>query len=125
MLNGTNYKTLSPSPPRRDQMYFDTTTKSLALRVYASGKGTWVLQYRPKNVAGDRSKIGTKKAVLGDRKSMSLSDARIAARRLTSHMAAMLKALEREVRELRQTNETLRKASAYFAQAELDGPLKL
>ena len=40
-------------------------------------------------------------------------------------MAAMLKALEREVRELRQTNETLRKASAYFAQAELDGPLKL
>jgi transposase-like protein len=31
-----------------------------------------------------------------------------------------LKALEREVRELRQANEILRKASAYFAQAELD-----
>jgi transposase len=31
-----------------------------------------------------------------------------------------LKALEREVRELRQVNEILRKASAYFAQAELD-----
>ena len=30
------------------------------------------------------------------------------------------KALEREVRELRQANEILRKASAYFAQAELD-----
>ena len=29
-------------------------------------------------------------------------------------------ALEREVRELRQANEILRKASAYFAQAELD-----
>ena len=29
-----------------------------------------------------------------------------------------LKALEREVRELRQANEILRKASAYFAQAE-------
>jgi transposase len=28
--------------------------------------------------------------------------------------------LEREVRELRQANEILRKASAYFAQAELD-----
>ena len=31
-----------------------------------------------------------------------------------------LKSLEREVRELRQANEILRKASAYFAQAELD-----
>ncbi len=29
-------------------------------------------------------------------------------------------ALEREVRELRQANEILRKASAYFAMAELD-----
>ena len=28
--------------------------------------------------------------------------------------------LEREVRELRRTNEILRKASAFFAQAELD-----
>jgi transposase len=35
-----------------------------------------------------------------------------------------IKALEREVRELRQANEILRKASAYFAQAELDRPLK-
>ncbi len=31
-----------------------------------------------------------------------------------------LKELERENRELRQVNEILRKASAYFAQAELD-----
>jgi transposase len=31
-----------------------------------------------------------------------------------------IKALEREVRELRRANEILRKASAYFAQAELD-----
>jgi len=34
--------------------------------------------------------------------------------------AERLKALERENRELRQANEILRKASAYFAQAELD-----
>jgi transposase len=39
---------------------------------------------------------------------------------LSSDMAARLKALERENRELRQANEILRKASAYFAQAELD-----
>jgi len=31
-----------------------------------------------------------------------------------------VKALEREVRELRRADEILRKASAYFAQAELD-----
>lgn len=39
---------------------------------------------------------------------------------LTTDMAAKLKALERENRELRQANEILRKASACFAQAELD-----
>ena len=38
--------------------------------------------------------------------------------------AERMKALEREVRELRQANEILRKASAYFAQAELDRPLR-
>lgn len=38
----------------------------------------------------------------------------------TSEERARIKELEREVRELRQANEILRKASAYFAQAELD-----
>jgi len=35
-----------------------------------------------------------------------------------SDMAEKLKALERENRELRQANEILRKASAYFARAQ-------
>ena len=35
-----------------------------------------------------------------------------------------IKDLEREVRQLRQANEIVRKASAYFAQAELDRPFK-
>jgi transposase-like protein len=39
-------------------------------------------------------------------------------------MAEKLKTLERENRELRQANEILRKASAYFAQAELDRRVK-
>ncbi len=39
---------------------------------------------------------------------------------LTSTEKDRIKVLEREVKELRQTNEILRKASAYFAQAELD-----
>ena len=38
----------------------------------------------------------------------------------TSEERDRIKALEREVRELRQANEILRKASAYFAMAELD-----
>jgi transposase len=38
----------------------------------------------------------------------------------TSDDRGRIKALEREVRELRQANEILRKASAYFAMAELD-----
>ncbi len=42
----------------------------------------------------------------------------------TTEERARLKALERENRELRQANEILRKASAYFAQAELDRPFK-
>ena len=43
---------------------------------------------------------------------------------LPSDVAEKIKALERENRELRQANEILRKASAYFAMAELDRPLK-
>jgi transposase-like protein len=43
---------------------------------------------------------------------------------LPSDVAEKMKALERENRELRQANEILRKASAYFAQAELDRPFK-
>ena len=38
----------------------------------------------------------------------------------TSEERERIQALEREVRELRQANEILRKASAYFAMAELD-----
>ena len=39
---------------------------------------------------------------------------------LTTTEQARIKELERENRELRRTNDILRKASAYFAQAELD-----
>ena len=39
---------------------------------------------------------------------------------LSTEERARLKELEREVRELRRANEILRKASAFFAQAELD-----
>jgi hypothetical protein len=43
---------------------------------------------------------------------------------ISTDVAEKLKTLERENRELRQANEILRKGSAYFAQTELDRPLK-
>lgn len=39
---------------------------------------------------------------------------------VTSDAAAQIKALERENKELKQANEILKKAAAFFAQAELD-----
>ena len=42
----------------------------------------------------------------------------------TSAEKDRIKELEREVRELRQANEILKKASAYFAAAELDRPFR-
>jgi transposase len=43
---------------------------------------------------------------------------------LSTQEQQRIKELERENRELRQANEILRKASAYFAQAELDRRFK-
>ena len=43
---------------------------------------------------------------------------------VTSEERERLKALEREVKELRKANEILKLASAFFAQAELDRRLK-
>ena len=43
---------------------------------------------------------------------------------MTTDERARLKALEREVKELRRANEILKTASAFFAQAELDRKLK-
>ena len=43
---------------------------------------------------------------------------------MTTSEKDRIKTLEREVRDLRQANEILKKASAYFAQAELDRRFK-
>ena len=43
---------------------------------------------------------------------------------LTTSEREHMKALEREVKELRRANDILRTASAFFAQAELDRKLK-
>ena len=43
---------------------------------------------------------------------------------LTTAERDRIRELERENRQLRQANEILKKASAYFAQAELDRPFR-
>ena len=43
---------------------------------------------------------------------------------VTTDERERMKALEREVRELRRANEILRTASAFFAQAEIDRQIK-
>lgn len=43
---------------------------------------------------------------------------------VTASERERIKALERENRQLRQAHEILKKASAYFAHAELDRPLR-
>ncbi len=43
---------------------------------------------------------------------------------VSSEERERIKALEREVKELRRANEILKLASAFFAQAELDRRLK-
>ena len=65
------------------------------------------------------SKIGCTAQTLNDWiKKNEVDDGRRAG--VPTEVAEKLKALERENRELRQANEILRKASAYFAMAELD-----
>ena len=76
VLNGSNYKRLLPRSGRRDEIIFDHQISSLALRVYASGEGRWLVQYRPRKTEGRLSRVAPKRFVIGDRRFVSLSQAR-------------------------------------------------
>ncbi len=65
------------------------------------------------------SKIGCSAATLHEWVKRSEIDSGTRAG-VPTEVAEKMKAMEREIRELRQANEILRKASAYFAMAELD-----
>jgi len=107
MLTGSNYKSLTVSSGRKEQVFFDGNVKGLALRGYASGKATWILQYRPKNVPGSREKMGTKKAVLGDRNHMTLSEAREAARSLMAKIDQGYDPVENKQLLMKQERSTI------------------
>jgi transposase len=70
------------------------------------------------------AKIGCSAQTLHNWVAQAERDSGVRAAGLSSDERERMKALERENRELRQANEILRKASAYFAQAELDRRFK-
>src|SRR5690554_683082 len=100
---------------------FSVEVRARAVRMVQEHGGEYPSRWAA--VVSVSQKIGCSAHTLNDWvKKAEVDDGRRAG--VPSEVAEKLKALERENRELRQANEILRKASAYFAQAELDRPLK-
>ena len=100
---------------------YSPEVRARAVRMVLEHQGEYVSQWSA--IVSVASKIGCtgetlRKMVRRAERDQGLRDG------TTTEERDRLKALERENRELRQANEILRKASAYFAQAELDRPFK-
>ena len=96
---------------------FSTEVRDRAVRMVLEHRGEHASQWAA--IVSIAAKIGCTAQTLNDWiKKADIDSGRKPG--VTSDERERLKALERENRELRQANEILRKASAYFAQAELD-----
>jgi transposase len=98
---------------------FSPEVRERAVRLVVDHRGEYESEWSAiRSIAG---KIGCTAETL---RSWVRQGERDAGRRpgLTTTERERLKELERENRELRRSNEILRKASAFFAQAELDRP---
>ena len=113
-LSGSNYKLLSSQPGRRDEIVFDAEVPGLALRVYASGAGKWIVQYRPKHSLGARSKMAPKRIVIGDRRFMSLSAAREAAINILARVNAGADPVAEKAARRRRPRNTVGAAMSMF-----------
>lgn len=96
---------------------FSPEVRERAVRMVVDNEGQHGSRW--KAITSIAAKIGCSANTLNDwvKKAEVDSGKRVG---VPSEMAERMKALERENRELRQANEILRKASAYFAMAELD-----
>jgi transposase len=106
---------------KRTRQTFSPEVRERAVRMVREHRGEHASQWNA--IVSIAAKIGCSAGTLHEwvRRSQVDSGERPG---VSTDIAAKLKELEREVRELRQANEILRKASAYFAQAELDRPFK-
>ena len=96
---------------------FSPEVRERAVRMVLDGAGQHVSRWQA--IVSIAAKIGCSANTLNDWvKRAEVDGGRRAG--IPTEMAEKMKALERENRELRQANEILRKASAYFAMAELD-----
>ena len=98
---------------------FSSEVRARAVRMVQEHRGDHASQWAA--IASIAAKIGCTGETLRNWIRQAERDVRPGA---TTDERERIKALERENRELRQANEILRKASAYFAQAELDRRFK-
>jgi transposase len=100
-----------------DRKRYSSEVKERAVRLLREHEDSY--DSRWKALVSIAGKIGCTSETL--RKWVRQSEIDVGARSgLTTSERSRLKELERENRELKRANEILRKASAYFAQAELD-----
>jgi transposase len=97
---------------------FSAEVRARAVRMVLEHKGEHASEWAA--IISIAGKIGCTAETLRRWIRQSESSGGVAQDGMTAEMRERMKALERENRELRQANEILRKASAYFAQAELD-----
>lgn len=96
---------------------FSPEVRSRAVRMVLDHEGDYASRWA--TVSSVASKIGCSPHTLREWVNKAeVDDGKRAG--VPTEVADRLKALERENRELKQANEILRKASAYFALAELD-----
>ncbi len=96
---------------------FSPEVRERAVRLVLETEGQHASRWQA--VMSIAAKIGCTAQTLNDRgKKAEVDSGRRAG--IPTEMTDRMKALERENRELRQANEILRKASAYFAMAERD-----